>query len=163
HRRHYRRYTIHATQCQRCGGSDRRQLGVDRSVRAGKRRFFHDCRRDPNQRHVCRSARRCDHESQRLENPDRVHRHGRDDQSSYSIKVRTTDQDGLFFEKTLSVTVTDVDEIPPTTTIDSHPATPTSSTTANFTFSAMDTGGSGVNHLEYLLDGGSFTTGTSPQ
>src|SRR5436190_7893785 len=32
--------------------------------------------------------------------------------SSYSIKVRSTDQGGLFFDKTLTVTVTNVNETP---------------------------------------------------
>lgn len=34
-------------------------------------------------------------------------------QANYSIRVRTTDQTGLFFEKSFSITISDVDEIPP--------------------------------------------------
>ncbi|WP_459554669.1 cadherin domain-containing protein [Lacunimicrobium album] len=33
--------------------------------------------------------------------------------SSYSIRVRTTDQSGLFFEKTFTISVTDIFELPP--------------------------------------------------
>ena len=36
--------------------------------------------------------------------------------NSYSIRVRTTDQGGLYTEKTFTITVTDVDEIAPTVT-----------------------------------------------
>ena len=36
--------------------------------------------------------------------------------SSYSIRVRTTDQGGLYMEKVFTITVTDVDEIAPTVT-----------------------------------------------
>ena len=36
--------------------------------------------------------------------------------SSYSVRVRTTDQGGLWFEKVFTITVTDVDEIAPTAT-----------------------------------------------
>ena len=36
--------------------------------------------------------------------------------NSYSIRVRSTDQGGLFYEKAFTITVTDVDEIAPTVT-----------------------------------------------
>ncbi|WP_459554667.1 Ig-like domain-containing protein [Lacunimicrobium album] len=37
--------------------------------------------------------------------------------SSYTIRVRTTDQSGLFFEKTFTISVTDVFELPPGATL----------------------------------------------
>src|SRR5262249_22960147 len=53
-----------------------------------------------------------------------------------------------------------IDETKPTASIDSHPAGLTTSQSASFTFSGNDAL-SGVDHLEYSLDGGSYTTGSS--
>ena len=46
-------------------------------------------------------------------------------QSSYTIRVRSTDQDGLSVEKPLTIHVVDVDEIPPTVTSTSFQSTGT--------------------------------------
>src|SRR5262249_5272911 len=58
-----------------------------------------------------------------------------------------------------------IDETKPTASIDSHPADLTNSQSASFTFSGGDPvsngASSGVDHLEYSLDGGSYTTGSS--
>src|SRR5262249_26175017 len=60
-----------------------------------------------------------------------------------------------------------IDTTNPTTNISSSPANPTNQTSATFSFSGSDPTSngvsSGVNHLEFKLDNGSFTTGTSPQ
>jgi hypothetical protein len=56
-----------------------------------------------------------------------------------------------------------VDSIPPDTTIDSNPPNPSNSSTAAFTFSGTDTGGSGVAGFECQLDAGGFAACTSPQ
>jgi len=51
----------------------------------------------------------------------------------------------------------------PDTTILSFPFNPSSSSSATFTFSGTDSGGSGVASFECRLDGGSWTACTSPQ
>jgi Ca2+-binding RTX toxin-like protein len=55
------------------------------------------------------------------------------------------------------------DTTAPDTTIDSSPTDPSNSSSASFTFSGTDTGGSGVASFECKLDGGSFASCTSPQ
>ena len=55
------------------------------------------------------------------------------------------------------------DSTPPATQIDTHPAAITSSTTATFTFSGSDPGGSGVASFECKLDSGSFAPCSSPR
>jgi Cadherin domain len=80
--------------------------------------------------------------------------------SSYSICVRVTDQGSLTFDKNLTVNVTDVDEVAPDTTIDSHPSDPSNSPNADFTFSSPD---SDVTGFECQLNTGGWAACTSPQ
>ena len=70
---------------------------------------------------------------------------------------RTSDHDSVVVGLNLT------DAIAPDTTIDSSPSNPTNSSSASFTFSGTDTGGSGVASFECDLDGGGFTACTSPQ
>jgi autotransporter-associated beta strand protein len=62
--------------------------------------------------------------------------------------------------------VTTIDQVAPITTITSQPPATTLKQSATFAFSAVDpvvSGlSSGVHHFEYQLDGGAFTTSTSP-
>ncbi len=58
--------------------------------------------------------------------------------NSYNIRVRTTDNGGLFFEKTFTINVTDVDEIPPivsTASFVSSGTLPVGATSLTVTFS----------------------------
>ena len=55
-----------------------------------------------------------------------------------------------------------VDASPPDTTIDSQPSNPSTSGSASFSFSGTDTG-TGVASFECQLDGGGFSTCTSPK
>ncbi len=64
----------------------------------------------------------------------------------------------------LSDAIAGIDSTAPNTTINTNPANPTDSTSASFTFSGTDnTGGSGVDHYECNLDGGVFSTCSSPR
>jgi hypothetical protein len=61
--------------------------------------------------------------------------------SSYSVRVRTTDQGGLFFEKAFTVTVTDVDESPTNILISSNSIpenSPVASTIGSFSATGSD-------------------------
>jgi hypothetical protein len=89
-----------------------------------------------------------------------------ENKSSYSIRVRTTDLAGLWFEKVFNIDVTDVDEIPPESLIAALPAN-SSSLTFPISVSAVDPGGlaaSGVFEIDfYYSTGGSFIKfATSP-
>ncbi len=55
------------------------------------------------------------------------------------------------------------DSTPPQTQIDSSPPAQSGASSANFSFSGSDTGGSGVTSFECRRDGGAFTACTSPQ
>ncbi|MGH3060334.1 MAG: Ig-like domain-containing protein, partial [Gaiellaceae bacterium] len=76
---------------------------------------------------------------------------------SYTVRVRATDAAGNVQTPT-SRTFT-LDTTAPQTTIDSNPTDPTSSTGADFTFSASEGGSS----FECRLDGGAWGACTSPQ
>lgn len=80
--------------------------------------------------------------------------------NSYAICIRTTDQGGLFYEENFTITITDVDEVPPQTTIDSAtPSTsPTSSTTMTVAFSSSEVGST----FQCRLDGGAYAACVSP-
>ena len=80
--------------------------------------------------------------------------------SSYSICVRVTDQSSLTFDKNFTVNVTDLDEVAPDTTIDSHPNNPSNSQNADFTFSSPDLDVAG---FECNLDAAGWGGCTSPQ
>jgi uncharacterized repeat protein (TIGR03803 family) len=83
-----------------------------------------------------------------------------------TTKTGGTASDGTVFELTPQPTSFTVDATPPTATIVSGPASTTTSTSATFVFAGSDptAGGvsSGVNHLEYALNGGSFVAAISP-
>jgi hypothetical protein len=80
--------------------------------------------------------------------------------SSYSICVRVTDQGPLTFDKNFTINVTDLDEVAPDTTIDSHPNDPSNSPNAGFTFSSPD---SDVAGFQCQLDAAGWGGCTSPQ
>jgi predicted extracellular nuclease len=70
---------------------------------------------------------------------------------------RTSDHDSVVVGLNLT------DAIAPDTTINTSPSNPSNSSSASFTFSGTDAGGSGVASFECRLDGGSFGSCTSPQ
>ncbi|MBC7877201.1 MAG: ExeM/NucH family extracellular endonuclease [Anaerolineales bacterium] len=70
---------------------------------------------------------------------------------------RTSDHDSVV----VGLNLTEV--IAPNTIIDSSPSDPSNSSSASFTFSGTDTGGSGVASFECDLDGGGFSACTTPQ
>jgi predicted extracellular nuclease len=70
---------------------------------------------------------------------------------------RTSDHDSVVVGLNLT------DAIAPNTTIDSSPSNPSNSSSALFTFSGTDAGGSGVASFECKLDLSSFGSCTSPQ
>jgi hypothetical protein len=75
---------------------------------------------------------------------------------SYALRVRSTDQGGLFIENTFSVTVADVDEIPPTVTDTSFVATgtvPEGTTTLTVTFSEPVVGADVASNYELRVAG----------
>lgn len=55
-----------------------------------------------------------------------------------------------------------IDRTAPTVTITSHPSSNTNSTTGDFTFAGVDTGGAGLSHYLVSIDGGAETIETSP-
>ncbi len=55
------------------------------------------------------------------------------------------------------------DITPPDTTITANPTNPSSSSTASFSFTGSDTGGSGLAGFQCQIDGGGFSPCTSPQ
>jgi hypothetical protein len=57
----------------------------------------------------------------------------------------------------------EVDNDPPEVIIDSHPSDLTNSTSADFPFTSDDHGGSGIASVECQLDGGSYSSCTSPK
>ncbi|MEP6944790.1 MAG: choice-of-anchor Q domain-containing protein, partial [Acidobacteriota bacterium] len=55
-----------------------------------------------------------------------------------------------------------VDKVPPDTTIDTKPSDPSTISSATFTFSGTDAGGSGISGFDCKLDAGTFANCTSP-
>ncbi len=77
-------------------------------------------------------------------------------QGAHTAKAKATDAAGNTSVDSNSNTFT-VDTVAPTTTISNpKPSNPTNSTTATFTFSASDTGGSGVASVQCKLDNNPF-------
>ncbi|MEO8355341.1 MAG: right-handed parallel beta-helix repeat-containing protein [Chloroflexota bacterium] len=56
-----------------------------------------------------------------------------------------------------------IDATAPDTSIDSKPSNPSNSSSASFTFSGNDGGGSGIDSFECQLDGGGYSACTSPK
>jgi len=81
---------------------------------------------------------------------------------SHTFQVRAIDGAGNVDPAPASFTWV-IDTTAPDTTITSNPPALTNSTSASFTFSGTDAGGSGVASFECKLDGGSFGLCTSPQ
>jgi uncharacterized repeat protein (TIGR01451 family) len=81
---------------------------------------------------------------------------------SHTFEVRAIDGAGNVDATPASYMWT-VDATPPDTTINSNPTNLSNSSSASFTFSGSDTGGSGVASFECKLDAGSFAACTSPQ
>jgi uncharacterized repeat protein (TIGR01451 family) len=81
---------------------------------------------------------------------------------SHTFQVRAIDNVGLTDPTPASFTWV-VDTVDPTTSIIGTPSNPTASTSAVFTFTGADTGGSGVASFECDLDGGGFSACTSPK
>jgi Ca2+-binding RTX toxin-like protein len=80
---------------------------------------------------------------------------------SHTFQVRAIDGDGNVDPTPASFTWT-IDATAPDTTIDSSPSNPSNSSSASFSFSGTDAG-TGVASFECDLDGGGFSTCTSPQ
>ena len=81
---------------------------------------------------------------------------------SHTFQVRAIDNAGNTDASPASFTWV-VDTIAPDTTITANPTNPTNSTTASFSFTGSDAGGSGVASFECQIDGGAFSACTSPQ
>ena len=76
---------------------------------------------------------------------------------SHTFQVRAIDNVGIKDASPASYTWV-VDTVNPTTTITGNPTNPSASTSATFTFTGADTGGSGVAGFECDLDGAGFST-----
>lgn len=90
------------------------------------------------------------------------------DNGTYTIALsvnEVADVGGLFVAGNTNIgTITvNMDTTPPTTTLLGHPADPTNSTSATFSFSASDGAGTGVAGFESSVDGGAFGSASSPQ
>jgi hypothetical protein len=81
---------------------------------------------------------------------------------SHTFQVRAIDILGNVDASPDSFTWT-IDTTPPDTTIDSSPSNPSNSSTATFSFSGTDTGGTGVIGFACQIDGGGFSACTSPR
>ncbi|GAB4191454.1 MAG: hypothetical protein OHK0022_05180 [Roseiflexaceae bacterium] len=81
---------------------------------------------------------------------------------TYIFQVRAIDQVGNIDPTPAQYTWL-IDTTGPTTTIDSGPANPTNSTSANFTFTGNDGLGTGVASFQCRIDGGAFSACTSPR
>ncbi len=77
-----------------------------------------------------------------------------------TFRARATDAAG---NQAIATRAFNVDATPPDTTIGTKPNALTNSTTADFTFSGSDPGGSGVASFECRLDSGSFVPCTTPR
>jgi hypothetical protein len=82
-------------------------------------------------------------------------------EGSHTFEVRADDKAGNTDPSPASFTWL-VDTTPPDTTITGSPADPTNSTSASFSFTGTDSGGSGVDRFECKLDAAAFATCTSP-
>jgi uncharacterized repeat protein (TIGR01451 family) len=82
-------------------------------------------------------------------------------QGSHTFQVRATDAAGNT-DPTPASYAWLIDTTPPDTTILSNPSNPSSSTSAAFTFSGTDLGGSGVASFDCKLDSGAFSACASP-
>ncbi len=83
-------------------------------------------------------------------------------QGNHTFDVRAIDAAGNADGSPASSTWR-VDTVDPSTTLLTNPAANSSSTTGSFTFSGADPGGSGVSAFECRLDGGSWSTCTTPK
>ena len=83
-------------------------------------------------------------------------------EGAHTFDVKAIDQAGNVDATPASFSWT-VDSKAPETQIDTKPAALGTSTTANFTFSGSDSGGSGIASFECRRDGGAWATCTSPQ
>lgn len=81
---------------------------------------------------------------------------------SHTFEVRAIDNAGNIDPTPASYTWV-VDTTAPDTTLTSNPTNPTASTSASFSFTGSDVGGTGVASFECQLDGGGFGACTSPQ
>ncbi|MBN8580074.1 MAG: sortase [Anaerolineae bacterium] len=81
---------------------------------------------------------------------------------SHTVRATSTDAAGNTSPSSNTNTFT-VDTTAPDTTITANPADPTNSTTASFSFTGSDPGGSGVASFQCQIDGGAFSACTSPQ
>ena len=80
----------------------------------------------------------------------------------YTVRATATDAAGNASPNSSPNTFT-VDTTAPNTALTATPANPSNSTSASFSFTGNDGGGSGVAAFEASLDGGGFTAATSPQ
>ncbi|MGC1852399.1 MAG: hypothetical protein WA687_08175, partial [Solirubrobacterales bacterium] len=83
-------------------------------------------------------------------------------EGAHTFEVKAIDQAGNVDATPANFNWT-VDSKVPETQIDTKPASLVSSTTANFTFSGSDIGGSGIASFECRRDGGAWSACTSPQ
>lgn len=87
-------------------------------------------------------------------------------EGTHTIQASATDQAGNVSPLSPALTIT-IDLTPPAATITAHPTDPSNSTSASFSFTGNDptSGGvsSGVDHFLCQLDGGGFSTCTSPK
>ncbi len=81
---------------------------------------------------------------------------------SHTFGVRAVDQAGNI-DPTPATFTWVIDATPPDTTITANPTNPSTSTSGSFSFTGDDGGGSGVASYHCQLDGGGFSTCTSPQ
>ncbi|MBL8204113.1 MAG: hypothetical protein JNM09_07780 [Blastocatellia bacterium] len=81
---------------------------------------------------------------------------------SHTFQVRAVDAAGNTDPTPASYTWT-VDATPPNTTITANPTNPSASANASFSFTGSDPGGSGVASFQCQMDGGGFSSCTSPQ
>ena len=80
----------------------------------------------------------------------------------HTFQVRAIDAAGNADQFPAQFTWT-VDTIPPDTAINAHPANPSGLTSASFGFTGSDAGGTGVATLQCQLDGGGYSTCSSPK
>ncbi len=81
---------------------------------------------------------------------------------THTFQVRAVDATGNVDPTPASYTWV-VDNTPPDTTITANPLNPSNSANASFSFIGNDAGGSGVTGFQVQLDGGGFSSATSPQ
>lgn len=81
-------------------------------------------------------------------------------EGTHHFSVRARDLAGFTDEKDENFLV---DLTAPTVTLTAHPPSVTGSTSASFSYSAVDTGGSGVSHTECHMDNGTYAACSNPQ